>query len=474
SVPSVILSIWPGLIRLGSAEDRTVVIANSRWPCCSIHMPRSETVSTTRTSPLNRCPTWALGFARIVGIVTAPIPVPGAGTAAGGTCRPVSTSSTPVTRGSSVSTISAMAQINSASTSNPMIHGQMEGPPRSDGSLCWTRTSAIPPAPLPWRAPSACARPWRGPRRPQQHASHVHLDGATIRPQSGTLVRRRGRGERSTRRCATAPLRPRGVVVARRRSIRSGPGGVGAARRTRINGGASMGNSGGGGTGARLRVFVTGATGYVGSAIVREFVRAGYEVTGMTRWAERADDLEALGARAVVGDLRDPLSYRDVAARYDVLIHVAAEPSTARARLDAAAVDTLLSAARRRAEERAERGAEDEPVPMLIYTSGVWSLGRTGMEPADESRPPDTGFELVAWRAECEQKVLEAAGPDLATAVVRPGIVYGGRGGILAEFFVTAARDGAAAYVGNGENRWSLVYRGDNARLYRLIAESRA
>jgi len=235
-----------------------------------------------------------------------------------------------------------------------------------------------------------------------------------------------------------------------------------------------MGNSGGGGTGARLRVFVTGATGYVGSAIVREFVRAGYEVTGMTRWAERADDLEALGARAVVGDLRDPLSYRDVAARYDVLIHVAAEPSTARARLDAAAVDTLLSAARRRAEERAERGAEDEQVPMLIDTSGVWSLGRTGMEPADESRPPDTGFELVAWRAECEQKVLEAAGPDLATAVVRPGIVYGGRGGILAEFFVTAARDGAAAYVGNGENRWSLVYRGDNARLYRLIAESRA
>jgi nucleoside-diphosphate-sugar epimerase len=219
-----------------------------------------------------------------------------------------------------------------------------------------------------------------------------------------------------------------------------------------------------------LRVFVTGATGYLGRAIVREFVRAGHEVTGLTRWAEHADHLEALGARAVVGDMRDPLSYRDIAAKYDVLIHAAAEPSSARARLDAAAVETLLAAARSRALGR----AEDEPPPMLIYTSGVWSLGNTGAEPADESRPPDPGFALVAWRAECERKVLAAAGPDLATAVVRPGIVYGGRGGILAGLFASAAQEGAAAYVGGGENRWSVVHREDNARLYRCIAERRA
>lgn len=235
-----------------------------------------------------------------------------------------------------------------------------------------------------------------------------------------------------------------------------------------------MGASSAGGDGGRLRVFVTGATGYLGSAIVQEFVRAGHEVTGLTRWAERADYLEALGARAVVGDLRDPLSYRNVAVQYDVLIHAAAEPSAARARLDAAAVDTLLSAARRRAEQQAERRAKDEPPPMLIYTSGVWSLGDTGEEPADESRPPDTGFELVAWRAECERKVLEATGPELVTAVVRPGMVYGGRGGILGEFFASVERDGAAAYIGEGKNRWSVVYRGDNARLYRRIAETRA
>src|SRR5690606_24878427 len=120
-------------------------------------------------------------------------------------------------------------------------------------------------------------------------------------------------------------------------------------------------------------------------------------------------------------------------------------------------VDTLLSAARRRAEQQAERRAKDEPPPMLIYTSGVWSLGDTGEEPADESRPPDTGFELVAWRAECERKVLEASGPELLTAVVRPGIVYGGRRSILGEFFATAAQDGAAASVGEGESRWSVV-----------------
>jgi nucleoside-diphosphate-sugar epimerase len=219
-----------------------------------------------------------------------------------------------------------------------------------------------------------------------------------------------------------------------------------------------------------LRVFVTGATGYVGSAIVREFVRAGHQVTGLTRWAEHADDLEALGARAVVGDMRDPLSFRDVAAQYEVLIHTAAEPSAARARLDAAAVEMLLAAARSRSLAR----TKDEPPPMLIYTSGIWSLGDTGAEPADESRPPDPAFELVAWRAECERKVLAAAGPDLATAVVRPGMVYGGRGGLLAGFFASAERDGAAAYAGEGKNRWSVVYREDNARLYRCIAERRA
>lgn len=235
-----------------------------------------------------------------------------------------------------------------------------------------------------------------------------------------------------------------------------------------------MGAKGAGGEGRRLRVFVTGATGYLGSAIVREFVEAGHEVTGMTRWAERADYLEVLGARAVVGDLRDPMSYAKVAEQYDVLIHTAAEPSTARARLEAAAVDALLRAARRRAELRAERRAKDEPPPMVIYTSGVWSLGDTGAEPADETRPASTAFELVAWRAECERRVVEAAGPDVATAVVRPGMVYGGRGGILGEFFASAARDGAAAYIGEGENRWSVVYRGDNARLYRRIAETRA
>src|SRR5690606_11560890 len=131
-----------------------------------------------------------------------------------------------------------------------------------------------------------------------------------------------------------------------------------------------------------LRVFVTGATGYVDSAIVRELVRAGHQVTGLTRWAERADYLEALGARAVVGDLRDPRRDRDVAAEDAVLIHGAAEPSTARARLEAAAVDTLLGAARRRVGRQAAEGrAGDEPPPLLVYTSGVWSLGDTGSEP---------------------------------------------------------------------------------------------
>src|SRR5690554_7168345 len=91
-----------------------------------------------------------------------------------------------------------------------------------------------------------------------------------------------------------------------------------------------------------LRVFVTGATGYLGSAIVRELAAAGHEVTGLVRWAEQTLDVKSLGGRAVVGDLRSSDTYRKVAAAHDILIHAAADNSESKVTTDRGAIEALL------------------------------------------------------------------------------------------------------------------------------------
>ncbi len=208
-----------------------------------------------------------------------------------------------------------------------------------------------------------------------------------------------------------------------------------------------------------MRVFVTGATGYVGSAIVRELAAAGHEVAGLTRLAEKTAYIEELGGRAVLGDLRDALSYRAEAESADALVHAAAEESDARADVDRMAMDALLAA------------AEEGRASVLVYTSGCFVLGETGAEPAHEDASTDGAPELVAWRPPHEARVLDASGAGLATSVVRPGMVYGGKEGAFAAFFDSAQREGAAEFVGDGANHWSPVYRGDVARLYRMIVE---
>jgi nucleoside-diphosphate-sugar epimerase len=208
-----------------------------------------------------------------------------------------------------------------------------------------------------------------------------------------------------------------------------------------------------------VRIFVTGATGYIGSEVVRELVEAEHRVLGLTRLAEKADYLRGLGAEPVVGDLRDVDSYRDAITTADALVHLAAEHSDARVEVDRAAMEAMFEA------------ADQGPARIIVYTSGCFVLGETGDGPAHEDASTDGAPELVAWRVGHEDRVLEAGNDDLATSVTRPGMVYGGKDGSFARFFATAERDGAAEFVGDGANRWSPVYRGDVARLYRMIIE---
>jgi nucleoside-diphosphate-sugar epimerase len=203
-----------------------------------------------------------------------------------------------------------------------------------------------------------------------------------------------------------------------------------------------------------MRVLLTGATGYIGSAVLDVLVRAGHHVDALVRTRDKAADVQARGAHPVVGDLSRPETYAAVAAEAVGSIHTAMDDSPRGHELDARALDTLLAPV-----GRAGR--------FFIYTSGIWVLG-SAPAPVDETAPVNP-IELVAWRAPHEQRVLAAAGPDLRTVVVRPGIVYGGSRGIVGDLFKAAAY-GLVRVIGTGENHWPLVYDRDLGELYLLLA----
>jgi nucleoside-diphosphate-sugar epimerase len=202
---------------------------------------------------------------------------------------------------------------------------------------------------------------------------------------------------------------------------------------------------------------LTGGTGYVGSAIAGVLARAGHSVTALTRSPEKERGLLQLGASPVRGDLGNPATYERIAALHDTIVHVAFEDADT----DLVAIETLIGAA------RTDDGRH------LVYTSGSWVLGDTHGQIAYENAPIRAPARLVSWRGEHEQLVLLAADEGVTPSVVRPGIVYGGKGGLVSGYFKSAALEGAASFVGNGRNHFSLIYREDLAQLYRLIVERR-
>ena len=210
-----------------------------------------------------------------------------------------------------------------------------------------------------------------------------------------------------------------------------------------------------------MRIFLTGATGYVGSAVLDALLRAGHSVTALVRSPETAERLSLRGVQPVIGELSTPRSYAAAAEASDGVIHTALEGSKRVANVDRTALDTLLGAAIRRA-------AKGQPVG-LVYTSSIWVLGSTTTAATEDA--PLQPTPLAAWRPEHEKLVLDAGrGRTLRTAVVRPGIVYGGARGIIGDLLKDAS-NGLVRVVGDGRNRWACVYDRDLADLYaRVIA----
>ncbi len=209
-----------------------------------------------------------------------------------------------------------------------------------------------------------------------------------------------------------------------------------------------------------MRIFVTGASGWVGSAVVEDLIDAGHSVVGLARSEANAETLSALGAEVHRGALEDLESLESGAAGADGVIHCAFIHDFSRM-AENSAVD-------RRAIEVMGATLKGSGRP-LIATSGV-ALLRPGAVATEEIvRETGGSFPRVS-----EQAALALAPSGVRAMAVRlaPTVHGDGDHGFVPQLVAIARAKGAAAYVGDGLNRWPAVHRRDAARLYRLAIEN--
>ncbi|MBM7770979.1 nucleoside-diphosphate-sugar epimerase [Actinokineospora baliensis] len=200
--------------------------------------------------------------------------------------------------------------------------------------------------------------------------------------------------------------------------------------------------------------FVTGASGYIGSALTRTLIARGHRVRGLARTPLAEAVVRGHGAEPVLADLTDLDTLAAAAAGGDGVVHTAATETADRAEVDRAAVTAMLGA----------------------MSGGVF-VTTTGAPRARSSRTPVTEDDTaavegpLAWLAEAEARVLDS---HVRGVVVRPPMVYGDGGGPVLRLVAQAAADGVARYIGDGQNRWSTVHVRDLALAYAALLESTA
>jgi nucleoside-diphosphate-sugar epimerase len=210
-----------------------------------------------------------------------------------------------------------------------------------------------------------------------------------------------------------------------------------------------------------LKLFMTGATGYIGQAVARKAISLGHQVTALVRQdsSAAASALARLGVKLHSGDLREPQSFSAMAGAADGVVHTASTNDTTAAAADEAAAVAMLM--------------QLHPGAAFVYTSGIWVYGNTEGKLATEASALNP-TPLIAWRPSVEQRVQAlAASRSIAAVILRPAMVHGYGGGVFGMLAGMARQAGSVKIIGDGRNHWPAVHVDDLATAY-LSAVGRA
>ena len=206
-----------------------------------------------------------------------------------------------------------------------------------------------------------------------------------------------------------------------------------------------------------MRVFVTGASGHIGSAVVSELIQGGHEVVGLARSDASADAVKAMGAEVRRGDLRDPAGLREAAADADAVIHLAFDHASMMAGNFPGAAATDLAVVQAFGDALAGTGK-------TLIGVGLTRTGDAKRDAVIDGNPRSAGSRAVAGLTERGVRSILVAIPSVThSARDRQGFI---------PMLIKIARDtGVSGYVGDGANRWPAGHTLDVASLYRLALE---
>ena len=211
-----------------------------------------------------------------------------------------------------------------------------------------------------------------------------------------------------------------------------------------------------------MKIFVTGATGYIGGSVAERLLRDGHAITGLVRYKSGAKEIEARGMRAVLGALDDSEVIARAAREADAVIDTAEANHPG-------VVDAIASAVR----------GSGKP---FLHTSGSGivatdAAGESVDTIYDEYSPFTPSFPRMVQRAAIDQVVFDCAKQNVRSVVVRPTMIYGGGKGVRTEsaqvpaLIDNAKKEGIGLHIGRGENLWANVHIDDVVELYILALE---